>query len=287
LDILGFSSEVRDASKAGNQQQHLEKLRAALEEANSRLHTEADLSEFGIRTADYMVKVFTDNVVIGIPIQDDGESELGRMIDLAGNYQFSLLQRGFFVRGGITVGDLYIDANTVYGNALLDAHDAETQLARDPRIVLDAKVMELVHLHLTYYAAIKIAPHNEDLLVDSDTQMFLNYLMIPLYGEPPDDSYFAAFANHRDLIKDRLLKFAEQPQLWSKYVWAGTYHNVICTEFLHRPDFAIEEKLLRRPAQRLDKVYTKAKHSIFRGDQHVATWKSVFDTKKEQEKKKS
>jgi PAS domain-containing protein len=32
-------------------------------------------------------------------------------------------------------------------------------------------------------------------------------------------------------------QFAERPQIWSKYVWAGTYHNVICTEFLDRPEF--------------------------------------------------
>jgi hypothetical protein len=193
------------------------------------------------------VKVFTDNIVLGIPIFDDGESELGRMIYLVGNYQSTLLQHGFFVRGGITVGDLYMDEDTVYGNALLDAHAAEASLARDPRIVLDSKAMALVHQHLTYYGTVEIAPHNEDLLVDSDTQMFVNYLLVPLDGRAPDASYYAALERHRALAMARLAEFADRPQVWSKYAWAGTYHNVICADFLSRPDYAIDEQLLRVP----------------------------------------
>jgi hypothetical protein len=82
-------------------------------------------------------------LVLGFPIIDDGESEFGRMIYSVGLFQYSLLRHGFFVRGGITVGPLYMDEDMVYGKGLLDAYDAECKLARDPRVVLAPAAMDL------------------------------------------------------------------------------------------------------------------------------------------------
>ena len=48
---------------------------------------------------------------------------------------------GLFVRGGVSVGEFYINEDIVFGPALLDAHNTESNLACYPRIVLDDKTV--------------------------------------------------------------------------------------------------------------------------------------------------
>jgi len=275
LDILGFAEAIRKAASEGRQQAHLDILKAALDEAHNLFREDSALYErfSSVRVAPYLIKVFTDNIVLGIPIHSDGESELGHMLRLVGNYQFTLVQHGFFVRGGITVGDIYMDSDTAYGKALLDAYVAESTLARDPRVVLDSKAMQLVHQHLLYYDRVSTAPHNLDLLLDSDGQMFVNYLMIPLDGDRPDEAYLGLLQRHRQVIMDKLQEFVAYPQYWSKYMWSGIYHNVICADFLKEPAYLIPENVLRQPAQKLDQAYKKVRGSLFRGGFKVADFK--------------
>lgn len=37
-------------------------------------------------------------------------------------YQCTLLEHGFFVRGGIAIGEHYMDRDIVFGSALIEAH---------------------------------------------------------------------------------------------------------------------------------------------------------------------
>lgn len=45
--------------------------------------------------------------------------------------RLSLANHGFFMRGAISLGDAYVDDVAVYGNAFIEAHDGEVELARD------------------------------------------------------------------------------------------------------------------------------------------------------------
>src|ERR1039458_1664468 len=141
LDILGFVEDVRQADQAGKQERHLKQLRSALAEAKADLIEGIENPLSANLPDSYVIKVFTDNIVLGFPILDDGESEFGTMLFRVGRYQYTLLKHGLFVRGGIAFGDLYMDDDVVYGKGLLDAYEAETKLARDPRIVLGPSAM--------------------------------------------------------------------------------------------------------------------------------------------------
>jgi hypothetical protein len=59
LDLLGFSQEIIDNSNNGTSQNHLNRLLEAIKKGMSRF-TETD---------EYSLKVFTDNIVIGIPFK--------------------------------------------------------------------------------------------------------------------------------------------------------------------------------------------------------------------------
>ena len=119
------------------------------------------------------IKVYTDNMIVGYPIKDDGEEELNEILDNVSEYQFNLALEGLFVRGGVSVGDFYINEDIVFGPALLDAHNVESNLACYPRIVLDDKTVSRLQKYINNY---DIAPQKNKILIDNDGKWFLNYL---------------------------------------------------------------------------------------------------------------
>ncbi|WP_252217620.1 hypothetical protein [Clostridium chauvoei] len=119
------------------------------------------------------IKIYTDNMIIGYPIKDDGEESLNEILDNVSEYQFNLALEGLFVRGRVSVGEFYINEDIVFGPALLDAHYVESNLACYPRIVLDNKIVNRLQKYINNY---DIAPQQNKILIDSDGQWFLNYL---------------------------------------------------------------------------------------------------------------
>lgn len=55
------------------------------------------------------IKIHTDNMIVGYPIKDDGEEELDEIMDNVSEYQFNLALEGLFFRGGVSVGEFYIN----------------------------------------------------------------------------------------------------------------------------------------------------------------------------------
>jgi hypothetical protein len=285
LDILGFSSRVLKATEDGTSGDLLAKLSQALEEAKQDLVLDPnDYVRYGIQKAPYVVKLFTDNIVLGFPIHDDGESEFGRMISIVGLYQFVLIKHGFFIRGGITAGHLYMDQDMVFGKGILDAHAAESKLARDPRVVLGPAAMDLVHHHLVYYANVSETPHNTCLLVDSDGQLFLNYLYFPIDGdEEIPEQFLEDVRRHGKVIQACLREFASDPAVWPKYAWAGAYHNFFCSKFVNAPQLLIDPSLFSQSPRQLNEVYRRKDHKMYRGEEEVAQFKSLFQWKVDKE----
>jgi hypothetical protein len=264
LDILGFSAQIECATEKGTANDLLLELTAALGEAKVDLVFDPEeYARYGIREAPYVVKMFTDNVVLGFPIRDDGESEFGRMIYIVGLWQYTLLKHGFFVRGGMTVGPIYMDDEVAFGKGLLDAYEAESKLARDPRVVLAASAMDLVHHHLAYYAEVSGSPQNSSLLVDADSQMFVNYLYLPVDGAEGLSGEFASdIEHHRDLIINRLKEFSENPAIWSKYAWVGSYHNHFCEHYEGLADLKVDSAMLAQAPRFLAQMYTRKGNTI-------------------------
>lgn len=285
LDILGFSSRVLKATANGTVHELLLKLNRALADAKRDLIPDANnYLRDGIQDAPYVVKLFTDNIVLGFPIHDDGESEFGRMISIVGLYQLSLLKHGFFIRGGITVGQLYMDEDMVFGKGLLDAYDAESKLARDPRVVLAPAAMDYVHHHLVYYSEVGGTPHNSALLLDADSQMFVNYLFFPLDGaEGIPNKFLGDLKLHGALIRDCLKEFASDPGVWPKYAWAAAYHNFFCTNFVNMLELLIDPELLIQRPRQLAEIYRRQGNKMYRGNEEVAQFKRWSEWKVETE----
>ena len=135
---------------------------------------------------------------------------------------------GFFVRGGVSIGQLYMDENIVFGPALIDAYAAEQSHARDPRIVLTPAAVSAVKRHLTYYARPHDAPQTREFFLDSDGQCFINYLeaIVPEVDGPD----LRTLRRHKRQVQKMLRRYRTRPPIWSKYAWVAGYHNFFCRQ---------------------------------------------------------
>lgn len=190
-DILGFSQMSCTNISAGKGNEFLDIIRDSLNRGYASIRREIS-DDPGIadnaKIADFDLKVFTDNMVIGYPIKDitfdGGEPELGNLFNLLSTFQMYLAMDGFFIRGAISCGYHYMDDDIVFGDALIEAHSLDEK-GRPPRIVLANSMKEHIKEHFSYYSSAEVAPQFDELLVDSDNEMFLNYL----------DEAFSVFPN--------------------------------------------------------------------------------------------
>ena len=227
-DILGFSQLTKEAIDSDRGNMLLNRLRKALDNAFERLRIYVNgKDEF------FSVKVFTDNVVVGYPIDFEsfgsGESELGHVFRMFSGFQLELALEGFLVRGGIALGKHYMDNEIVFGDALLEAVDQDKR-GGPPCISLAKSAVESLQHQLSFYSEIKRAPQYHDLLEHADGTIFLDYLQ-EAFVVFPNDIFFDVIEKHRNIIVEGLKKSKCNHNVWSKYEWVAKYHNFVCEEF--------------------------------------------------------
>jgi hypothetical protein len=146
-DILGSTELARNLEA----QKNLEKLDRALKHAKQEGHR-------SVKAA-----TFSDLIVVGCPYEaePDSESALGTVILYAAYYQLDLALEGFFVRGAISEGQLFMDDELTFGPALVDAYDAERSRALYPRIILNDSVVAMARNHLKSYSPQSFSPHDD------------------------------------------------------------------------------------------------------------------------------
>lgn len=273
LDILGYKDLIEAAFKKGNGGEELVRLRSALDTAQEHLKhaIEKDQSDPGgqycgalqhdsemNRRLDFQLRSFTDNMVMGYPIPDrvGAPSILMQVIGYIGYFQMEMANAGYFVRGAISVGDLYIDDDIIFGPALMEAYRAEQSLAVYPRVILCGSAKEPLR-----EAGSVFHPKVTDVLVDSDQRVFIDYLEQAVMIAYPDDRPFVEFLeSHKGAIISKLKRYSAEPYVLAKYQWAAHYHNAFCEKYsaLFEENYMIPSGLLASPPQ--DWIVFEAKH---------------------------
>jgi hypothetical protein len=242
VDILGYQEIIREAHRMGTAQQLLIRLHEGLSEASRYMNELDENGEPYISKASwpykarFKIRTFTDNIVIGYPIRDDAESELAAAFSKLADFQLIMANHGFFVRGAIAIGDLYIDDLTVFGQGLIDSYDGESKHARDPRVVLTKSAKEAVMQHVGYYSVSSHSPHAWYLYKDADGQFFLNYLSSILIAEEEHGPFFEMLEKHKTVIEAKLQEYRDRPAYWAKYAWSAGYHNFFCEQHRYFTD---------------------------------------------------
>lgn len=242
IDILGYKELIDDVHKEGAGQEFIVDFRKILDESYKILKPDDWLPESfkfkypGMKNQ-YEVRGFSDNIVIGYPLFSmEIEQALWHIFGLLASFQLHMILSGFFLRGAIAVGELYIDSEIIFGKGLLEAHKGEQEQARDPRIILTNSAEKHIKEHLTSCIAPKDSPHYRDLFRDADGKIFLNYLERILIAEAELGPSFDELRGHKTIVEEKLKENIDRPAIWSKYLWVANYHNFFCEQYPHHFD---------------------------------------------------
>lgn len=176
---------------------------------------------------DFEIKVFSDNIVIAQKLQEEIVStQIISMLNLISLLQFeSFFQFDFPLRGGITIGDLYIDDSVVWGTGLIEAYQIENGLANYPRVIVSQKVIDrydnCLDKSLNMYAMIK---------QDHDGYWFADYLTAA-----PDIRLIPQIS--ASLAQKASLHANEDERVKQKINWIISYFNSYCHQFSDRGDY--------------------------------------------------
>lgn len=226
IDILGTSNLLENREESLGFLNKLNKMyllaRDAFASLNDSLHKDNDenfdLSDFNIKT-----KIFSDNICIFLeyPKRENQFFSVCFFLQMVAYYQFySLLEYGFFVRGGIEIGNFYENDVFIVGESLLNAYKLENKKALSPRILLGKSLLEKFP---------PILGENRETLLgfskkDTDGEFFVDYLV---YSRQKDKNQKDILTKHREILIDKFLNSNDYTHQ-QKILSAMLYHNRYC-----------------------------------------------------------
>ncbi|WP_415061056.1 hypothetical protein [Flavobacterium sp.] len=249
FDILGFSEKINEIQKNGLS--YFNNYLSTLENIISHL---TEYYNFGDENKNkkFELKIFTDNFVIGFPINDDGEIEFSQIFDVISYIQIEFIKNNIFIKGAIAHSNLYMDKNIVIGKALIDAYNLEEKYSIYPRIILSTEVSEKVNNYIEYYADKKNCPVNSRCLIDKDGFIFINYLnyLLDFYIDGDGDEIQVEIEKelltHKKIIIKNLNLFKTNDRVFKKFEWIANYHNYFCNSLLNKNKYAYKNLIINK-----------------------------------------
>jgi hypothetical protein len=241
MDILGFKSLV-EKSPPDKVRDILHRFR---EEANP-----------GKRAPQPMHFVnFSDTNIRATPL-DVPEADGGVMwfeVFNLGLIQINLFDDEVLIRGSLTVGNLYFDANLIFGDALIRAYYLESDVAVYPRITVDPQLIQLYKE--TPRLWLDIHDYNTDkeyvehhLRKDVDGVYYIDYAG-GFADDFDDDGDFARFLlRHKHVIESTAKQMTSLNSISLKYNWLVEYHNSTVRRFGDPIEGVAHRDLLIDPA---------------------------------------
>lgn len=176
---------------------------------------------------DFEIKIFSDNIVIAQKVNEEKlANQIISMVNLIASIQFyALFQFDFWLRGGITIGELFIDSSVVWGTSLIEAYHIENNLANYPRVIISKKILEAYEgckqKCLNLYALIQ---------EDNDGLWFVDFFLAA-----PNLTLIPTIAN---ILEEKATSYvSETDRVKQKMNWMITYFNSYCLKFKDRGDY--------------------------------------------------
>ncbi|MBI2299502.1 MAG: hypothetical protein HYU66_11270 [Armatimonadetes bacterium] len=224
-DVLGFTMLTERAYETGGQLDMLLTLYRAIESCRHWL--DPAVRRWKHHPATWQYKLYSDNVIAGHPCDLLGsefrETQWYGAVAQAAAFQIAMATSGFFMRGGMAIGDLHISDSLVFGRALVDAHAMDVP-GGPPRICLHSSCLKEVAAQVRW-SDLEDSPHYTELIVE-DGSVFLDYLFLLL--EPAGQLDTELLEGHREAVGSGLVKYANDDRVLPKYRWAAAYHNYVC-----------------------------------------------------------
>lgn len=147
LDFLGSKERILDDE---NSHQSLYTMYELYQKVGKKVCT---VYENRFQLKNISIKIFSDNIIIAIKVPvnlEEQRSALLCLVLIASTYQYiALRDYRWLLRGCFTVGDLFIsdsedDMSFIWGKALVNAYIVESELAVNPRVIVDTKILQYI-----------------------------------------------------------------------------------------------------------------------------------------------
>ena len=148
--------------------------------------------------------------------------------------QYELIHLGIIIRGGVSIGDIYISSGRVFGPGLIRAHELENKYALYPRIIIDPiliiKYKNEKLLKAGWHKIEEELKFFEDLIKQGDDGVWFVDYAREIGGLIAPQEYLAFLQKHREVIIEGAKKNKNHMELNSisiKFIWMANYHNHI------------------------------------------------------------
>lgn len=228
LDILGFS-ELINAYDSDITSTVLQDIQESFAMAKTQLlENKTQQNKNALRHLKY--QTFSDNICISIPYFDNENDFLANfniLLTYVRGVQSILMTKGFFTRGGVSIGSYYADDNIIFSKGLVKAYHLESKKAVYPRVIIDKSIIEKIWKF--NHERIKDFGFESIVIFDWENTAFLNpfgLLKSTLQqmksllneSESDDDPLTKVFSNLTKMVGEMsidLLKFAEEGEMKS------------------------------------------------------------------------
>lgn len=225
LDILGFRERVVSSGEnAGDIRRILSNLRNF---SSSNDSEEDDVNEFehtqSIAFSDSIVRVrFYDT-------QYPSGAVFQEVLSLL-HVQAEMMAQDVLVRGGITVGPVFLEGDMAFGPGFMRAYDLECQYANTPRIVVGPEVFTKMRsdprlVAFDHDAAEDIHYLRKMLMRGDDGFWFIDYLQAMRSELDEPERYPDLVRQHRTLIIESARSSPANSRTLQKYLWLACYLN--------------------------------------------------------------
>ena len=161
------------------------------------------------------IKIFSDNIVVAVPTDIKGRpAALMSVMIYAGMIQHHFLQHKYLVRGGISLGDFFVDDVMLWGTALTRAYEIESTIAIYPRIVLDPRLVGQTQL-------LNNQVLQNWLSQDIDRLFYINYLQKKIMRD--NNSFLTLVILRLQEAEQLLLDAGENIKAQQKVLWHLNY----------------------------------------------------------------
>ncbi|MCH2228549.1 MAG: hypothetical protein MK033_12320 [Candidatus Caenarcaniphilales bacterium] len=200
----------------------------------------ADVQELNSIRENAITLQFSDSMICMKKVKEEHQS--GVLFDQINDllrFQMELAGKNILIRGGITVGDLFIEksTNTYFGPAWNQAYYLESEIAKQPRIIIDNDLIEDFNSHTSSYAAVHHMDYpemeqeyiNSMLTYDIDEGgskvFFIDYIEGAVNGEADEEMIIPFLEKHRKYIIETLNSSDIQDCVRKKFEWLKSYYN--------------------------------------------------------------
>lgn len=208
---------------------------------------------------------FSDSVVLSYGVREQS-AVFNLLLDIAFAI-IGLVNRGFLVRGAVTIGELIHTKKYLVGPAMVKAYEMESKEAKVPRVLLDPRLLETARKA----PAVHHDPDDEERYVkllmrmDGDKRHFIDYVswesVVEVAGM--DDDYYSDYLREISKILRRGLSHPSAGVL-EKYLWIHKQYVAAIKQFEKlKPehDYRVNNPENYAAVVNLPKLNAEAKHA--------------------------